>query len=459
MAGEAVTAMIVAADAGDNPLADRREDREAAAERERKAKVAKLNSQTANAMDVVRAQQAAKERGAFDEAALRANEVAGAPVTPPVVLGTGPARWLYGEDPVKSSAAGAAMELRFVWRRSSSASTGERSRAPPPARLEPPPRPCRTRGALKLALDEIDGLDATFAPLELRGTTNSLACNEFSKARRHPRPRVRRPPPLRLRLLLHRRSRGVALQRPRRAGDLRRRAAGRACAAERLGLHRPGAQGGAAGGCAARAPPRGPPRHSGRLAPLPRHPRRRAAREAAPAALVQLWHPLHLPGEDERLEAIRRVGRERPQLGLRDVGLAGHRSCRRSRRRRRRSGGRRGAEEGRAAGAVSRVLGQGGRVEVMVSTRQTAQHSQRSSCVYVLGPTVSPSSRAPIVTHRCPLLLLSPHAAHTTPRVSPRGFSCVCAGERCVSVHGGGCGRARALASSHIRSTTYKSEV
>ena len=80
MAGEAVTAMIVAADAGDNPLADRREDREAAAERERKAKVAKLNSQTANAMEVVRAQQAAKERGAFDEAALRANEVAGAPV-------------------------------------------------------------------------------------------------------------------------------------------------------------------------------------------------------------------------------------------------------------------------------------------------------------------------------------------------------------------------------------------
>ena len=29
MAGEAVTAMIVVADAGDNPLADRREDREA----------------------------------------------------------------------------------------------------------------------------------------------------------------------------------------------------------------------------------------------------------------------------------------------------------------------------------------------------------------------------------------------------------------------------------------------
>ena len=50
------------------------------AERERKAKVAKLNSQTANAMKVVRAQQAAKERGAFDEAALRANEIAGAPV-------------------------------------------------------------------------------------------------------------------------------------------------------------------------------------------------------------------------------------------------------------------------------------------------------------------------------------------------------------------------------------------
>ena len=66
MAGEAVTAMIVAADAGDNPLADRREDREAASAREKKAKVAKLNSQTANAMEVVRAQQAAKERGAFE---------------------------------------------------------------------------------------------------------------------------------------------------------------------------------------------------------------------------------------------------------------------------------------------------------------------------------------------------------------------------------------------------------
>ena len=80
MAGEAVTAMIVADDGGDDPLADRREDREAAAERERKAKVAKLKAQTANAMEVVRTQQAAKERGALDEAALTANEVAGAPV-------------------------------------------------------------------------------------------------------------------------------------------------------------------------------------------------------------------------------------------------------------------------------------------------------------------------------------------------------------------------------------------
>ena len=159
----------------------------------------------------------------------------------------------------------------------------------------------------------------------------------------------------------------------------------------------------------------------------------------------------HLPGEDERLEAIRRVGRERPQLGLRDVGLAGHRSCRRSRRRRRRSGGRRGAEEGRAAGAVSRVLGQGGRVEVMVSTRQTAQHSQRSTCVYVLGPTVSPSSG--------PYKVVPPRRVPLTPRTRrvclQRGFSCVCAGERCVSVHGG-CGRARALASSHIRSTSRR---
>mmetsp|Transcript_14829 Transcript_14829/g.48113 ORF Transcript_14829/g.48113 Transcript_14829/m.48113 type:complete len:102 (+) Transcript_14829:215-520(+) len=54
MAGEAVTAMIVADDGGDDPLADRREDLEAAAERERKAKVAKLKAQTANAMEVVR---------------------------------------------------------------------------------------------------------------------------------------------------------------------------------------------------------------------------------------------------------------------------------------------------------------------------------------------------------------------------------------------------------------------
>ena len=42
--------------------------------------VAKLKAQTANAMEVVRTQQAAKERGALDEAALTANEVAGAPV-------------------------------------------------------------------------------------------------------------------------------------------------------------------------------------------------------------------------------------------------------------------------------------------------------------------------------------------------------------------------------------------
>lgn len=137
-----------------------------------------------------------------------------------MVLGTGPARWLYGEDPVKSSAAGAAMELRFVWfneERSSASSTEGRTlpwsllgtflqaakqlrldggalsrtaagapRTAPTALQDtsttrsPPPR-ARAGGALKLALDEIDGLDATLAPLELRGTTNSLACNEFSR--------------------------------------------------------------------------------------------------------------------------------------------------------------------------------------------------------------------------------------------------------------------------------------
>ena len=41
--------MIAADDAGDDPLADRREDREAAAERERKAKVAKVALQATKA--------------------------------------------------------------------------------------------------------------------------------------------------------------------------------------------------------------------------------------------------------------------------------------------------------------------------------------------------------------------------------------------------------------------------
>ena len=67
MAGEGVTAMIVAADAGDNPLADRREDRKAAAERERKAKVAKVASQATNAMAAVRAQLDLREKGAADK--------------------------------------------------------------------------------------------------------------------------------------------------------------------------------------------------------------------------------------------------------------------------------------------------------------------------------------------------------------------------------------------------------
>ena len=80
MAGEGVTAMIVAADAGDNPLADRREDRKAAAERERKAKVAKVASQATNAMAAVRAQLDLREKGAADKAANKANEDAGAPV-------------------------------------------------------------------------------------------------------------------------------------------------------------------------------------------------------------------------------------------------------------------------------------------------------------------------------------------------------------------------------------------
>ena len=72
--------MIVAADAGDNPLADRREDRKAAAERERKAKVAKVASQATNAMAAVRAQLDLREKGAADKAANKANEDAGAPV-------------------------------------------------------------------------------------------------------------------------------------------------------------------------------------------------------------------------------------------------------------------------------------------------------------------------------------------------------------------------------------------
>ena len=73
MAGEAVTAMIVAADAGDNPLADRREDRKAAAERERKAKVAKVASQATNAMAAVRAQLDLRKVAA-DKAANKAND-------------------------------------------------------------------------------------------------------------------------------------------------------------------------------------------------------------------------------------------------------------------------------------------------------------------------------------------------------------------------------------------------
>ena len=83
MAGEGVTAMIVAADAGappgDNALADRREDREAAAERERKAKVAKVASQSTNAIAAVRAQLDLR-KGAADKAANKANDDAGAPV-------------------------------------------------------------------------------------------------------------------------------------------------------------------------------------------------------------------------------------------------------------------------------------------------------------------------------------------------------------------------------------------
>ena len=79
MAGEAVTAMIVADDGGDDPLADRREDREAAAERERKAKVAKVASQSTNAIAAVRAQLDLR-KGAADKAANKANDDAGAPV-------------------------------------------------------------------------------------------------------------------------------------------------------------------------------------------------------------------------------------------------------------------------------------------------------------------------------------------------------------------------------------------
>ena len=61
-------------------MADRREDREAAAERERKAKVAKVASQSTNAMAAVRAQLDLREKGAADKAANKANDDAGAPV-------------------------------------------------------------------------------------------------------------------------------------------------------------------------------------------------------------------------------------------------------------------------------------------------------------------------------------------------------------------------------------------
>ena len=87
MAGEGVTAMIVAAYAGDNPLADRREDPEAAAERERKAKVAKVASQATNAMAAVRAQLDLREKGAADKVSARPRRLLrrrrGAPRAPP----------------------------------------------------------------------------------------------------------------------------------------------------------------------------------------------------------------------------------------------------------------------------------------------------------------------------------------------------------------------------------------
>ena len=119
MAGEGVTAMIVAADAGappgDNPLADRREDREAAAERERKAKVAKVASQSTNAIAAVRAQLDLRKKGAADKAANKANDDAGAPVRASSTMVervfaariVGPDRYLVARRKQRKTAAGA----------------------------------------------------------------------------------------------------------------------------------------------------------------------------------------------------------------------------------------------------------------------------------------------------------------------------------------------------------------
>ena len=59
------------------------------------------------------------------------------------------------------------------------------------------------------------------------------------------------------------------------------------------------------------------------------------------------------------------------------------------------------------ASAVSRVLGQGGRVEVMVSTRHTAQHSiNQYVCTSARATSYRVALVGPLVTH------VSSHAAH-----------------------------------------------
>ncbi|EOD37853.1 hypothetical protein EMIHUDRAFT_251918 [Emiliania huxleyi CCMP1516] len=98
------------------------EDPEAAAERERKAKVAKVASQATNAMAAVRAQLDLREKGAADKAANKANDDAGAPVRASSTMVErvfaaridGPDRYLVARRKERKTAAGAGTAADLV---------------------------------------------------------------------------------------------------------------------------------------------------------------------------------------------------------------------------------------------------------------------------------------------------------------------------------------------------------